>query len=96
MKTYPNVNNFIWCQEEPLNNGAYTFVAPRLTQILPSGSKVLLTEFDLVFQVFHHIKFAFASLQLKYVGRPVSAAPAVGVAKWHHKEHAAILRDVFA
>ncbi|CAG8608971.1 10192_t:CDS:10 [Paraglomus brasilianum] len=72
MKTYSNANDFIWCQEEPLNNGAYTFMAPRLTQILPFGSK------------------------LKYVGRPVSAAPAVGVAKWHHKEHAAILRDVFA
>lgn len=26
---------FVWCQEEPQNAGAYAFMAPRLAQLLP-------------------------------------------------------------
>ncbi|CAG8509363.1 17737_t:CDS:10 [Funneliformis caledonium] len=68
---YNNIHEFIWCQEEPQNNGAFTFIEPRLNQTLPNERK------------------------LKYVGRPASAAPAVGVSKWHHMEHSKILNDVF-
>ncbi|CAG8435886.1 6888_t:CDS:10 [Diversispora eburnea] len=71
LKKYNNVNEFIWCQEEPQNNGAYTFMEPRLNQLLSPGKK------------------------LKYVGRPPSAAPAVGVSKWHHQEIKNILNDIF-
>ena len=31
---------FVWVQEEPENQGAWTFVAPRLGQLLPDGKKV--------------------------------------------------------
>jgi 2-oxoglutarate dehydrogenase complex dehydrogenase (E1) component-like enzyme len=40
------INNFsyfqeyVWLQEEPLNSGAFTFMAPRLGQILPDGHTV--------------------------------------------------------
>lgn len=30
LKKFTNVKNLVWCQEEPLNQGAWTFVAPRL------------------------------------------------------------------
>jgi len=31
---YPNVTKFVWCQEEPQNMGAWTFIAPRLMNAL--------------------------------------------------------------
>ena len=31
---YPNVKDYFWLQEECQNQGAYSFVAPRLTQLL--------------------------------------------------------------
>ncbi|RIB30188.1 dehydrogenase E1 and transketolase domain-containing protein 1 [Gigaspora rosea] len=71
LKKYTNAKEFIWCQEEPQNNGAYTFIEPRLKQLLPSEQK------------------------LKYIGRPPSAAPAVGISKWHSAEIKNILTNVF-
>ncbi|KAJ3228002.1 hypothetical protein HDU81_006369 [Chytriomyces hyalinus] len=37
---FPNAEEFVWVQEEPQNQGAYTFVAPRLAQVLPEGAKL--------------------------------------------------------
>ncbi|GBC97509.1 2-oxoglutarate dehydrogenase E1 component [bacterium HR16] len=34
MAHYPNLREVIWLQEEPRNMGAWTFVAPRLRDIL--------------------------------------------------------------
>lgn len=34
LNSYPAVEDIVWCQEEPLNMGAYTFVAPRLATTL--------------------------------------------------------------
>ncbi|CAH1764844.1 3715_t:CDS:10, partial [Entrophospora sp. SA101] len=62
---------FIRIEEESQNNGAYTFIEPRLSQLLPIGHK------------------------LKYVGRPPTSAPAVGVSKWHHIEYSNILKELF-
>ncbi len=31
---YPNASNIVWCQEEPLNMGAWTYVGPRLQKAL--------------------------------------------------------------
>jgi 2-oxoglutarate dehydrogenase E1 component len=33
---FPNVSKFVWCQEEPQNMGAWTFIAPRLMTTLSS------------------------------------------------------------
>ncbi len=37
---YPNVREVVWCQEEPKNMGAWTFVAPRLSAMLPSQASL--------------------------------------------------------
>lgn len=34
---YPNATQLIWCQEEPQNMGAWTFVAPRLEGLMTSA-----------------------------------------------------------
>ncbi|KAM9887637.1 hypothetical protein OXX79_013481, partial [Metschnikowia pulcherrima] len=34
LNTYPNIKDLVWCQEEPLNMGAYSYVAPRVATTL--------------------------------------------------------------
>lgn len=40
IKQYKHARDFIWCQEEPQNAGAFTFMAPRLNQILPANKTI--------------------------------------------------------
>ena len=35
---YPNASTFVWCQEEPLNMGAWSYIFPRLEKVV--GTKV--------------------------------------------------------
>lgn len=42
IEKYSGAHEFVWCQEEPQNAGAYAFMAPRLAQLLP-GNKVTYT-----------------------------------------------------
>ncbi|KAJ2585667.1 hypothetical protein H4R99_008661, partial [Coemansia sp. RSA 1722] len=37
---FANATEFVWCQEETMNAGAYSFVQPRLQSILPDGHKL--------------------------------------------------------
>ncbi|KAJ3394106.1 hypothetical protein HDU84_000134 [Entophlyctis sp. JEL0112] len=37
LKEFLGATEYVWAQEEPQNQGCYTFVAPRLQQILPQG-----------------------------------------------------------
>jgi 2-oxoglutarate dehydrogenase E1 component len=34
LDSYPNAEDLVWCQEEPLNMGAWSFVQPRFTTLL--------------------------------------------------------------
>lgn len=41
LRKYASANaTYVWAQEEPENAGAYTFVLPRLPQILPKGTEL--------------------------------------------------------
>ena len=37
MASMPHLEEVLWCQEEPKNMGAFTFVYPRLSELLPEG-----------------------------------------------------------
>lgn len=37
---YPNINEVLWVQEEPKNMGAWTFVEPRINELIPAGIRV--------------------------------------------------------
>lgn len=34
LDSYPNARNIVWCQEEPLNAGAWTYAQPRMETLL--------------------------------------------------------------
>lgn len=40
LKKLKTVKDIVWCQEEPKNMGAWTFVAPRFMEILEDGQKL--------------------------------------------------------
>ncbi len=40
MKNYKNLKEVIWTQEEPKNMGAWSYIAPRLQEVLPKDLKV--------------------------------------------------------
>jgi 2-oxoglutarate dehydrogenase E1 component len=35
---YPNVKELVWAQEEPRNKGAWTYLEPKLREVLPAGA----------------------------------------------------------
>jgi 2-oxoglutarate dehydrogenase E1 component len=63
-------DDILWVQEEPRNQGAWTFLQDSLWP-----------------------KLAIAP---RFVGRPVSASPAVGSSKRHQEEQEAIVNEVFS
>ena len=64
---YPNAEDFVWVQEEPANQGAWSFIALNLLEHLDG-------------------------VRLRRISRPAAAAPAVGSAKMHDAEQAALDR----
>jgi len=38
---YGSATDVVWCQEEPKNMGAWTFVQPHLIDVLANGQKLL-------------------------------------------------------
>ncbi len=66
LNQYPNAEDFAWVQEEPANQGAWSFVALNLLEHLEG-------------------------VRLRRVSRPAAAAPAVGSAKMHEAEQAALI-----
>ncbi|KAL9231630.1 hypothetical protein vseg_006832 [Gypsophila vaccaria] len=66
LNRYPNAE-IVWCQEEPMNMGAYSYIAPRLCTAMKSVGRGNIDD-------------------IKYVGRPPSAATATGFLMVHGKE----------
>nr|WP_127554110.1 multifunctional oxoglutarate decarboxylase/oxoglutarate dehydrogenase thiamine pyrophosphate-binding subunit/dihydrolipoyllysine-residue succinyltransferase subunit [Actinoplanes sp. OR16] len=66
LSQYPNAEDFAWVQEEPANQGAWSFVALNLLEHLEG-------------------------VRLRRISRPAAAAPAVGSAKMHDAEQAALI-----
>ncbi len=65
LATYPNAVDYAWVQEEPANQGAWSFIAMNLLEHL--------------------------GVALRRISRPAAAAPAVGSAKIHEVEQAAVI-----
>ncbi|ROT32266.1 multifunctional oxoglutarate decarboxylase/oxoglutarate dehydrogenase thiamine pyrophosphate-binding subunit/dihydrolipoyllysine-residue succinyltransferase subunit [Micromonospora sp. HM5-17] len=63
---YPNAEDVAWVQEEPANQGAWSFIALNLLEHLEG-------------------------VRLRRISRPAAAAPAVGSAKMHDVEQAALI-----
>jgi 2-oxoglutarate dehydrogenase E1 component len=68
---YPYANELVWCQEEPMNQGAW-------------------------YSTQHNMEAISGRLSLSYVGRPSSAAPAVGNVALHIQQLNAFLDEAFA
>jgi 2-oxoglutarate dehydrogenase E1 component len=66
LAAYPNAEDVAWVQEEPANQGAWSFVALNLLEHLEG-------------------------VRLRRISRPSAAAPAVGSAKLHDAEQAALI-----
>ncbi|WP_136253901.1 2-oxoglutarate dehydrogenase E1 component [Onishia niordana] len=76
LKAYPNLEQIVWCQEEPLNQGAW-------------------------YQSQHHLRVVADMLRdgmgrdLKFAGRPASAAPAAGYMSVHVEQQRQLVDDAF-
>ena len=90
VQKYPNVKEHIWCQEEPRNGGAWSFIEPRFRRLV--GLVISLINFKMNFLII----CTFINLQnLRYSGRPAIPAPAVGVSALHKIETANLMQDIF-
>jgi 2-oxoglutarate dehydrogenase E1 component len=72
LEKYPNIEDIIWCQEEPMNQGAW-------------------------YSSQHHIRSVLREdLYLRYVGRPASAAPAVGYGHLHAQQQRELVEEALS
>ncbi|MDO5768104.1 MAG: 2-oxoglutarate dehydrogenase E1 component [Psychrobacter sp.] len=71
VQKYANLEEIVWCQEEPLNQGAWYYLAPHMFRVFgPQGDKPRVTK--------AHVADP--------VARPPSAAPATGSPKIHAQQ----------
>lgn len=76
LRTYPNLQELFWVQEEPQNMGAWSYIYPRLRTLLQKD----LSFFPKLLEA-----------EPIYVGRPESASPATGSLKIHQEEQREII-----
>ncbi|WP_424211814.1 multifunctional oxoglutarate decarboxylase/oxoglutarate dehydrogenase thiamine pyrophosphate-binding subunit/dihydrolipoyllysine-residue succinyltransferase subunit [Streptomyces sp. BI20] len=76
---FPNAAKYLWAQEEPANQGAWPFIALNLIDHLD-----LAVGADIP-----------AGERLRRISRPHGSSPAVGSAKRHQAEQAALVAEVF-
>ncbi len=75
----PHLEEVVWCQEEPKNNGGWSFVEPFIEAALASGKTLASAKIGLE--------------RPRYAGRAASASPATGIAKRHAAEQTALVAD---
>ncbi|KAK9741391.1 hypothetical protein RND81_03G102100 [Saponaria officinalis] len=75
LNRYPNAE-IVWCQEEPMNMGAYHYITPRLSTAMKALRRGNMED-------------------IKYVGRPPSAATATGFYQVHVKEQTELVKTAF-
>ncbi|MEV6958732.1 multifunctional oxoglutarate decarboxylase/oxoglutarate dehydrogenase thiamine pyrophosphate-binding subunit/dihydrolipoyllysine-residue succinyltransferase subunit [Streptomyces sp. NPDC051207] len=76
---YPNVEKYLWAQEEPANQGAWPFIALNLIDHLDLAVGADIPPGE----------------RLRRISRPHSSSPAVGSAKRHQAEQEQLVREVF-
>jgi 2-oxoglutarate dehydrogenase E1 component len=76
---YPNLTEIVWAQEEPRNMGAWTYVEPRLRELLQGQGQEPGDGIE-------------RPLPLRYAGRPERASPAEGLLDRHGVEQARIIQ----
>jgi 2-oxoglutarate dehydrogenase E1 component len=77
LSRYPNATDVVWAQEEPANQGAWTFMAMNLFRPGDASGGSVLEE--------------LSGVTIRRVSRPAAAAPAAGSTKVHDVEQAAII-----
>ena len=75
LEPYRKVESVVWCQEEPMNQGAWYCSQHHMRHVILRIHK---------------------SMQLTYVGRSASAAPACGYMSIHNEEQQRFLEQAFA
>jgi 2-oxoglutarate dehydrogenase E1 component len=76
---YPNVEKYLWAQEEPANQGSWPFIALNLIDHLDLAVGADIPPGE----------------RLRRISRPHSSSPAVGSAKRHQAEQEQLVREVF-
>ncbi|MGY6025993.1 multifunctional oxoglutarate decarboxylase/oxoglutarate dehydrogenase thiamine pyrophosphate-binding subunit/dihydrolipoyllysine-residue succinyltransferase subunit [Streptomyces spinosirectus] len=76
---YPNVEKYLWAQEEPANQGPWPFIALNLIDHLDLAVGADIPHGE----------------RLRRISRPHGSSPAVGSAKRHQAEQEQLVREVF-
>jgi 2-oxoglutarate dehydrogenase E1 component len=72
IKDYTNLESVVWCQEEPMNQGAWYCTQHHMRSVMHKHNP---------------------ALHLQGVGRPASAAPAVGYISVHVEQQESLVNE---
>ncbi|KAI0084520.1 dehydrogenase E1 and transketolase domain-containing protein 1 [Irpex rosettiformis] len=82
LERYEHVKDLVWVQEEPRNQGAWTFVGSRIREVLTQLKKEGKLE-------------SMEQLEPRYVGRKEDAVPAPGVARLYAAQQKEVVGSIF-
>ena len=82
LEKYGSVKDLVWVQEEPRNQGAWTFVGGRIQEVIKQSKK------EGKLQALRHS-------EVRYVGRKEDAVPAPGIARLYAAQQKRVIDSVF-